>query len=125
MNLSYEPVTMPRYQYEALTKRCAQLEEQNIALEKVSGLTMEQLARLFLRGYILCPSSSLSIPKIVEANTIKELLECYPITPQHVAALGNFCAHTAMNPGQLQDFLWRQLFLWQIGVHGPDILKRT
>lgn len=120
----YEPVTIPRYELDALRMRCAQLEDESASLEKVSGLTMEQLTRLFLKGYNLCPPGGPSIGKTIEANTIKELLKCYPITSQHVAALGNFCAYTAMSAGQLQDFLWRQLFLWQIGVHGSDILKR-
>ena len=120
----YEPVTLPRYELEALRMRCAQLEEENNALESTSGLSTEQLVRLFCMGYNLCPPGGPSIRKTIEANAIKELLECYPITVQHVAVLGNFCCFTAMNPGQLQDFLWRQLFLWQIGLHGPDILKR-
>lgn len=30
MDRYYEPVTVPRYQWEALTRRCAQLEEENL-----------------------------------------------------------------------------------------------
>lgn len=105
----YEPVTVPSYQWEALQRRCAQLEEETAALEKASGFTAQKLAALFMQGYTMCYPGRLPISKNLEANGIRLHLDFFPPTVQHLTMQSDFYSSTATDPGQLYDFLWRQL----------------
>lgn len=74
----YEPVTVPSYQWEALQRRCAQLEEETAALEKVSGFTAEKLTALFMQGYTMRYLGRPPISKNLEANGIRLSLYFFP-----------------------------------------------
>lgn len=108
----YEPVTVPRYELEALRMRCAQLEEENIALEKASGLSTEQLICLFCEGYHLCPANGPAITKTVEANIIKELADHYHFDMQRAAEI-----FARLSPNQLRNYFWEQRRIWHLDVH--------
>lgn len=112
MNLSYEPVTLPRYQFEALTKRCAQLEMDSAMLEKVVGLSAGQLVQLLAAGFSLSVHSGAPVPRQM-AISIAQLLPYYSLTLLGVAVLGEFVTQTRLHGPELNSFMRKALGFWR------------